>query len=197
MTNKSSVIDEIASEIKNWWIQLLFGIIFIILGIILLVNPVESYLALAIFFAVAMLFNGLLQIVFAVTNRNEMQGWGWQLAMGIMELVLGIIIVSDIRLSLVTLPLFVGFWLMFRGIDVIGVSMFMRSAKFPAWGWFLALGIVLMITSWLVIIDPLFAGITIVIWTAVSAFVAGFSYIFIALKLKKAGDIIKKVFYDE
>jgi uncharacterized membrane protein HdeD (DUF308 family) len=193
----TSDVDKIANKIKNWWIHLLFGAVFIILGFIILVNPVASYLALAVFFAVAMLINGLLQIIFAVTNRNRMQGWGWQLAVGIMELFLGIIIVGDIRLTLVTLPFFVGFWLMFRGTDMMGVAFFLRSAKTPGWVLYLILGIVLMIFSWFIILDPMIGGITIIIWTAISAFIAGISYIVIALKLKKMRDVITQISPDE
>jgi len=193
MENLKSTIEEIRTDIKNWWALLILGILFIGMGIFVFVHPLESYLTLAVFFAVTMLVSGIFQFWFAVSNRNEIEGWGWQLALSIMEIIIGVILMSNMGLTMVILPFYVGFWLLFRSFALIGFSFEMKSYKINDWGYYLALGILLVLLSWFIILNPLFGGLTIVTWTAVALIVAGITQIMLSLRLKKVDKRIVKM----
>jgi len=182
-----SSFKEIRKSIKNWWAFLLIGIVFVLMGFWVMSKPAEAYMALAILFAVTMLVGGILQIVISITNRESMKGWGWQLAMGVMELILGIILTFNMGLTLVTLPFVVGFWMLFRSIDIIGISTEMQTNKETGWGWYLASGILMMIFSWFIMFNPLLGGITVVLWTSFALILAGVSYITLGFKFRKVG----------
>lgn len=193
MENSKSTISEIRTDIKNWWVLLLIGILFIGIGILVFANPFESYVSLAGFFAASMMVSGLFQKWFAISNNNELEGWGWQLALGIMEFTIGLVLIFNLDFTIAILPFYVGFWLLFKSFALIGFSFELKSHKVMNWWYFIVFGLLLTILSWLIILNPLFGGMTIVIWTGIALIVAGIAYILLSLKLKKVKRKIIKI----
>ncbi len=184
MENLDAVKKEIQGNVRHWWVMLLIGVLFIGMSFYVFANPVASYVALAMFFAAIILVSGIFQLIFSIVNRENISGWGWQLTMGIIETFIGIALFSNFEITLQILPLYVGFWLMFRSFMLIGFSFEMKSHDVPNWGWYLAYGIVLIIFSWLIIIHPLLGGITIIIWTGTAFMVSGIIHVALSFKLK-------------
>ena len=83
-----TIFDELQQEVKNWWISLILGILYVIVAISLMFSPLSGYAVLSILFSVSMLFSGLLEISFAVSNRRRVSSWGWYLAGGIIDMIL-------------------------------------------------------------------------------------------------------------
>ena len=67
------------------------------------------------------------------------------LAGGIIEIVLGAILVWNVALSAATLPIFLGFWLMFRGFSAIGLGGDMSSMNVPGSAWTIISGILFLL----------------------------------------------------
>jgi uncharacterized membrane protein HdeD (DUF308 family) len=184
MENLVPTAKKIQENVKHWWVLLLMGILFILMGFYVLANPVESYVALAMFFAAVMLISGIFQLFFSIFNREKIEGWGWQLTMGIMETLIGLVLFFNIGLTLAILPFYVGFWLMFRAFTLIGFSFEMKSHEVLNWGWYLTYGILLGIFSWFIIIHPVIGGITIIIWTGTAFIISGIVHTALSFKLK-------------
>ncbi len=172
-----------------WYLPLLLGILFIALGIWVLFTPLESFLALAIFFAVTFLISGILEIVYAISNRRSLNKWGWSLAVGIVDLIIGIILVSTPAISMVVLPLYVGFGVLFRATLAIGWAFELKRREVPNWGWFLAVGLLGVLFALVMLWNPLFGGLTIVIYTGVALISIGVFQVFLSLRLKKYKDM--------
>lgn len=193
MENLKSTIKEIRTDIKNWWILLVLGILFIGLGIFVFANPLESYITIAVFFAASMLISGLFQKWFAISNRDELEGWGWQLALGIMEAIIGIVLLFNLNFTMSVLPFYVGFWLLFKAFALIGFSFELKSYKVLNWWYYLVFGLLLTLLSWFIILNPLFGGMSIVVWTGIALIVAGIAYIMLSFKLKKVNRKIVRI----
>ena len=73
-----TVFNEIQHSVKNWWTSLLLGIVYIIVALWLMFSPVSTYVALSIIFSVSMLISGILEIIFALSNRKGVPSTGWQ-----------------------------------------------------------------------------------------------------------------------
>ncbi len=82
-------IDKMDYAVKNWWLSLLVGLLYIIVAIYLMFAPLASYVALSILFSVSMFVSGLFEIAFALANKKGINSWGWYLAGGIIDLILG------------------------------------------------------------------------------------------------------------
>ena len=111
-------IDTINFGVKNWWVSLLLGLLYILIAICLMFTPLASYVALSVLFSVSMFVSGTLEILFAVTNRKNISSWGWYLASGIIDLILGIYLMANIGLSMAVLPFIVAFWLIGTGTTI-------------------------------------------------------------------------------
>ena len=71
-----TIFDELKQEVKNWWISLILGILYVVVALSLMFSPLDGYAALSILFSVSMLVSGLLEISFAVSNRRRVSSWG-------------------------------------------------------------------------------------------------------------------------
>ncbi|TYC10579.1 HdeD family acid-resistance protein [Bizionia gelidisalsuginis] len=181
----TTILSSAKSAVKNWWISLLIGIIYIIAGIWVFQTPLASYVSLSILFSAFIFVSGIFQIFFSISNRKNMQSWGWYLAGGILDLIIGLLLMTHPLLTMTILPLYVGFWLVFQGIMAIGLSFQIKSADVPNWGWLLFLGILTLVFSFLVLSNPIFAGLSIVYMTAMALITAGIFRIILAFGLKK------------
>ena len=56
--------------IKHWWLYLVCGILSVAAGIVLIFNPLESYVTLSVFFGVMVLVSGIFSMCVAVGSRN-------------------------------------------------------------------------------------------------------------------------------
>lgn len=148
-------------------------------------TPEESYVTLAWVFSILVFVNGISYVIFSISNRKELEGWGWYLVGGIFEIVIGFILISYPALTLLLLPLMVGFWLIFRGAQIVGFSLDMKEYGFLDWGWFMLFGVLIIIMAFFMILDPLFGFANVVYLTSISLFIFGVANIMISLKLKK------------
>jgi len=189
----STVIQQITGTIKNWWLFLLFGVLLIVFAIWIFMTPLESYVGLAFAFSFLVFANGISHIYFSISNRQVLEGWGWYLANGIMELLIGLVLIIYPELSVTSLPFIVGFWLMFKSGFIIGTAFDLRRYGVLDWGYLLLLGITVGILSFVMILHPVFGAFTIVGWTATAFLFFGITNIMLGLKLKK----IKSMTFDK
>lgn len=180
------------SGIHNWWMTLLLGIFFLLFGIWMLSTPVTSYIALASAFSILMFASGINEIYFAVAYRSQYTGWGWYLTGGILDLIIGLVLIIYPSLSLAVLPFFVGFWLMFRGIVAMASAIELRDYANGAWGWLMLLGIITVFFSFFILSNPLFASISVVIMTSFSFITMGIYNILLAFRFRKTHRFEKK-----
>ncbi len=184
------IVKSVREKVKNWWLSLILGICYIAFAIWVFVTPLESYLALSILFSVFMFVSGLFEIVFAISNHKHLEGWGWTLTAGILDFLFGILLILYPGLSMSILPLFIAFWLMFKGISAIGVSIDLKSYGVKNWGWILFLGIVVVLFAFLIVAEPIVGGLSLVYTTGFCLLFAGIFRIMLSMKLKKLNKII-------
>lgn len=180
-----SRMENLRHAVKNWWLLLLLGLAVFVVGILIFTYPGASYVAMSVTFAILILVSGAVNIALAVSNRNPAIGKGWLWAGGIVELLIGLLLIVHPAISAATLPVFLGFWLMFRSFGMIGSGSDLMSLKVPGGGWTVFVGILLLICSVLILAQPLLFGIeAVVIWVGVSFLVGGISMGVLAFELK-------------
>lgn len=171
--------------VKNWWLLLLLGIAVFIVGIFIFSYPGLSYVAMSVAFAILILVSGAVNIALAVSNSNAAIGKGWLWAGGIVELLIGLLLICYPSMSAATLPLFLGFWLMFRSFGLIGSGSDLMSMKVPGGGWTIFVGILLLLCSVMILAQPLLFGVeAVVIWVGISFLMAGISMAVFSFELK-------------
>lgn len=187
----STVLRSVKSSAKNWWLSLIIGVLFIALGIWVFRTPISSYISLSVLFSISIFISGIFGIVFSISNRNQMEGWGWHLAGGFLDGIVGLLLVSHPALTMTILPFFIGFWVLFRGIFGVGLSFQLKTFRVPNWGWILFMGIMTVLFSVLLLLNPVFTGFSIVYMTALAFITLGIFRILLAFDLKRIHKLIK------
>lgn len=190
---KSFVIKSIKDVVKYWYIPLLVGLFFVVVSIVAFTSAESSLLALSILFALSFIMGGLLEILFSITNRNYMENWGWSLAFGIITFVVGLLLIIRPALSLSVLAFYIGFVILFRSVAAISYAIDMKGYGSRAWGGLLGLGILGAIFSFILIWNPVFAGMSIVVLVALSFLFAGLFSIYFSLQLRKLNKASKTI----
>lgn len=180
-----TVLNKVKSTIANWWIYLILGVIFLIGSVYVFSVPAASYLTLSIVFAAFMLMDGIGGVSLSMTNRESMEGWGWQLASGIISLIIGLALLIHPGLSMAVLPIFVGFWVLMKGSLLIGTSFDLKSQELKNWGWILAMGSLNAVLGMVMIVNPIFGASVVLIFTAISLLSLGISMTTVSLWLRK------------
>jgi uncharacterized membrane protein HdeD (DUF308 family) len=183
MTLVSSAI----STVRNWWWFAIKGLLLLAAGVAILIRPVEGYVGLSVLFSVIIFCVGLVQIAFASGNRGRLTGWGWTLASGIVDVAIGIFLITFPGVTLATLPFFLGFWLMIRAFYLMGIAFDLNHAGVKGWGWVLMIGVVTLIFAWLVLYFPLAGAVSIVYYSAFAFIAGGLGALVLAFKLRGAG----------
>ena len=128
-----------------------------------------------------------------MTNKNEMDNWGWMLAFGILTTVVGGLLLANPEVSMLTLSFYVGFLIIFRAISAISFSLDLKDYGIGDWGALMALGVIGLIFGVLMIWRPTFAGMTIVVWTGLAFITTGIFSLYLSFKLKKLNELPQKM----
>lgn len=186
-------IKRIKGTIKYWYISLLAGLFFVTVSIVAFAAPRDSFLALAILFSLSFLFCGLSEIIFSLTSRKHLDNWGWSLAFGIITLIVGVLLLLNTSLTMHLLALYVGFVILFRSIGAISFSLDVKKYGSRDWGWLLGFGILGTVVSFILLWNPIFAGMSVIILIALSFLVTGIFSIFFSLQLRKLHKFTKEL----
>lgn len=187
MENFSTLVENSKRAVRYWWLLLIIGIALFVVGILVFVYPTQSYLGMSLLFGWLMLISGILEVVLSSANKHFITGRGWMLAGGIIEIVLGIILIFNVALSAATLPIFLGFWLMLRAFGAIGLGGDMGAMQIAGSGWTIFSGILLLLCSLWILFQPLVFGTTaVIVWVGISLLFAGVAASSLSLQLRRA-----------
>lgn len=179
--------------IKYWYLPLIAGILLIILGVWVFFTPASSFVALSLLFTCSFILFGLFDLMLAIINRHEWEDWGWALVRGILSVILGVILVCHPGVSMVVLAAYVGFWALFNSILVTVAAINFKHYGIDDWGYRLILGIVGILLSFFLLTNLTLAGMTHVIWAALSLMILGVENMYTAAKLKSLHNLPEKI----
>lgn len=170
-------------EKKHWWSPLILGILLLALGVVIFLFPGASYLTMTLLFGVVIFLSGIMYIAMGCTKG--VSGRIWLILSGIVEVILGLFLTFSPSLSALTLPIVLGFWLLFKGFSLIGIGTNLSSTKGSGWGWTIFSAVILTICGILILLQPVIFGMEAVIWwTGITFIIGGFTLISYSFKLK-------------
>lgn len=177
---------------KYWWISLIVGVLSIITGICCFVTPVSAFAVMATFFIAILLVSGIFNTISAVTNRKWNDSWGWDLARGIIEILLGIwLFMLPLPLASTSLVYVFGFMMLFHSITGICESCELSKVPIKGWGWLLGCSILSLLCSFIFLITPIYGGIFILLFVGISFILYGIFRIILSFKLRKFNKMIE------
>jgi uncharacterized membrane protein HdeD (DUF308 family) len=112
-----------------WW-SLLSAALAVLVGGSLLAMPASGAVSLTIVLVAFFFIEGIASIMFALDHKSELTGrWGWMLASGVVDLVLGGMILAGLPSTAAwAIGLLVGINMIFGGSALIGMALHAKNA---------------------------------------------------------------------
>lgn len=177
-------IDEAFGESKlPWWFLLLEGAIAIIVGILLLMNPVKMSVVLVQVLAIYWLIKGIVSIVSIFVDHSA---WGWKLLIGIVGIIAGYILIEHPLGGTATVASAFVIVLGIQGI-IIGIVELVQAFQGGGWGVGILGGLTTIIGVWLLL--NAWAAARVLPWVlGILAIIGGIVAIVFSVRLKRAAD---------
>ncbi|MGW1911964.1 HdeD family acid-resistance protein [Streptomyces sp. NPDC002076] len=102
------------------------GALSILLGLLCFRGPMQSILLLALWIGIGWLIRGITQTI-AAAQDSRMPGRGWQILLGVLTFVAGIVLIDAPFRSVAVLTLVAGVWLLVVGIVEIVTAFSIRG----------------------------------------------------------------------
>lgn len=168
---------------QNWWAIALRGVFAIIFGIVALLMPGATMLALVLLFAAYMLVDGICDIIAGVRAARQHKRWGWLIFEGIVDLIAGGIAVVWPLITLLTFVWLMGVWAIVSGVLLFAASFRLHLLHGR---WLMALGgAISVIWGILLIIWPLTSALVLTWWMAGYALFFSVALLVLAVRLRK------------
>ena len=165
---------------RNWWLIALRGVLGVIFGVIALVMPVATILALVLLFSAYMVVDGAIAIYAAIRAARKQEGWGFLLFQGIASLAAAAIAFMWPGLTVVAFVLLIAAWSIVSGCLMLAAAMRTEQAR-----WWLVLGgAAALLYGFLMIVAPLSGAVVLTWWLGAFALVIGAALIILSLKLR-------------
>ena len=153
---------------------MLAGILCIAAGLVVFIFPMQSYVTLAILFGILMILVGAAQLVIASASGNYLAMKGYVIAGGVLDLFLGIFLCIYPSVTVLLIPIMLGIWLMYHSFMMIAFGGDLDTFNVGGSGWVVFGGILLLILSILVLVNPFSVGIaTVIVFTGIGLILFG------------------------
>jgi uncharacterized membrane protein HdeD (DUF308 family) len=168
---------------RYWWMTLLRGVIWILFGIVVFMQPAISLVALTVLFGAFALADGIAAIVTAFSGRHEHENWWVLLLVGLAGIGVGLMAFLSPGLTALVLLFYIATWAIVTGVlEVVAAVRLRKEIEGEFW---LALAGVLSIAFGVMLIARPGAGALSVLWIIASFAIAfGVSLILLAFRVR-------------
>ncbi|MFZ5883014.1 MAG: HdeD family acid-resistance protein [Chloroflexota bacterium] len=165
-----------------WWLLLLQGISAIVLGFLLLTQPVSTTEVIVVFVGAYWLVSGIFAIVRIFTAAGRAH-WGWSLLIGVIGVLAGLFVLRHPLISMVILPTTLVIVLAIQGI-LMGVFDLVRGFQGDGAGAYVMGVLNILIGLWLWF-NPLAAALSLPFVLGIFGLVGGVFLTYQAFQLRK------------
>ncbi|RMI04644.1 HdeD family acid-resistance protein [Cellulomonas triticagri] len=165
--------DRVAAALRSvWWLPVLRGVLLIVLGLLLLVEPLGTLVALVWVFGVFAVADGVVVLLQALLARGR-PGFGWVIAQALVSIGFGALIMLWPGVTALVLYYLLALWLLVLGVTALVVAATQYRARDLAWVGTLMLGLIGFLFGLLLAIKPQDSVSVILTVYGLFAFVAG------------------------
>lgn len=169
---------------QYWWMALLRGVLWILFGVLVFLQPGISATALAVLFGLFVLADGIGNVVTAVGGRSQHEHWWVLLIIGFLGIGVGLLSVCNPGLTALALLYYIAIWAIATGVlQVIAAIRLRREIEGELW---LILGGLASVVFGVLAMARPGAGVLSLLWL-VGAYAIAFGVVTVALAFKARG----------
>ncbi len=168
----------------HWWILVMRGVLGIVFGVLTVVAPIASILAVVILFGAFALVEGLFNVVGFVRTPPGRRRWGAFIFEGIIGIAAGVVTLLWPGISALALVLVIASWAIITGVAAIVAAVRLREEIKGEW--LLALnGILSVALGVLMFVNPRAGAVVLILWVGVYAFITGIMFMALGFRLRR------------
>jgi uncharacterized membrane protein HdeD (DUF308 family) len=168
---------------RGWWLFLVRGLLALAVGLIALFDPGATLAALILLLGAYFIVDGVFALIKAFGVMRSDRSWWLLLLSGVVSIIAGFVVFAWPGLTALTLGYLVGFWAIVTGIFEIMVAISLRRVIRGEWLYVL-FGAISIVFGIYVAFVPGLGLVYLTLMVAIYGFVAGFSLIAAALRLR-------------
>lgn len=130
------------------------GVLLIAAGVYCLCNQDIAVLSAGLLLGLFMLVSGVIEIAVFAGTSGVLIGSGWLLLDGVLTVIMSLFLLFNQWFTMLSLPFLFTIWLLFSGISRFVSAFDLRALGVRAWGWVLAIGILLIVGGFVCMMDP-------------------------------------------
>lgn len=170
--------------VTNWWLALIVGILSLVVGFVVLINPVDSYFTFALWLGVAIFVSGIVGLVLSLSSRNRVVRSVWVILAAVIDIFIGILLMFNIVLSAEVMPLLLGIWLLYRGFTLLIGGLDLQRYNIRDAGWIIFGSVAMIVVALIILWLPETLGVeAVVLFIAIAFLVYGASMVSFAFRL--------------
>jgi uncharacterized membrane protein HdeD (DUF308 family) len=169
---------------RNWGLVLLRGIFGLAAGIIMLLLPGPTLVALLLLFVVYLLLDGIAAIASAIRAAQRHERWIMFVLEGIVDLAAGVLIFLWPNVALFTAILLLAAWAIVSGALMVGAA-FQLRADHGRW-WLGFGGVLSVLWGILLAAAPGLGAVVLTMWLGAYTLVFGIILIIVAFRLRRS-----------
>ncbi|HEY4025215.1 MAG TPA: DUF308 domain-containing protein [Candidatus Dormibacteraeota bacterium] len=174
-----------------WWLVLLEGIAALVIGILLVTDPIRTLFTLVVFVGAYLFVIGVIDLVMLFVDQRQ---WGWRLFTGVLGIVAGLAVLRHPAWATVLVPAAV-VWILAILAIVMGAVTLLRSVVAGGWG-LTILGVISIILGLILLFNTVVSALVLIyvvgIWSIVGGIVA-IAAAFRLRELRRAGEMGRPV----
>ncbi|WP_315097306.1 DUF308 domain-containing protein [uncultured Cellulomonas sp.] len=164
---------DVSSALRRiWWLPVVRGVVLLVLGLLMLVQPLGTVKALVWVFGIFAIVDGLVAVAQWLGNRRE-PGSGWWLISGAVGIAFGVIAVVWTGPTAQVVFYLIALWVLVLGILSVIAAVVLYRSRDIGWYWVLTFGLVAFLFGLLLIMNPQTSVSIIVVLLGLFAFVEG------------------------
>jgi uncharacterized membrane protein HdeD (DUF308 family) len=159
-----------------WWVALILGITYVILGLFLIFQPLISTLLIVIFIGASWFVSGVMDLLSLFRSRER---WLWTIISGVIGIWAGLAVLGQPLVGAILVPTVFVIMLAITGI-FIGVVRTVQGLQGAGWGMTIWGIVTVLLSGWL-LFEPLAGVLVLPFFFGVMALVGGITTIIAAI----------------
>jgi uncharacterized membrane protein HdeD (DUF308 family) len=169
-----------AALARNWWLIALRGALGVVFGLLALLLPFATILALVLLFSAYMLVDGVFAIYAAVRAARQRENWGFLAFQGAVSIVTAVLAFLWPGLTVFAFVLLIAAWSIVTGCLMLAAAVRTDDGRW----WLILGGAAATAFGILMILAPLAGAVVLTWWLGAFALVFGVALIILAFKLR-------------
>jgi uncharacterized membrane protein HdeD (DUF308 family) len=168
---------------RHWWVPVIRGIAAVVFGVIAFAYPGLTVAMLVLLFGAWVLVDGVFRIFGAIGHRTTDKEWGFDLIIGIMGVIIGLLTFHAPRITALALIIYIAAWALMIGATEIALAIKLRREIKGEW-FLILMGLLSIAFAIMLLWNPLPGALALVWLIASYAIVFGILGIILGFRLR-------------